>query len=314
MKSLSDTSVFKYAEMMGSHKITNSIKALINEKQGAIFITEDNLEDVLYQMRHKSFNYSGKFSVIELFRKGVIRLVYNDKVKLTVAVPFFKYKMPSGGYGVIINITNYAKRDEKDGKIKIDPLVLYTLMLSGSFSLIESSYTSLLANNGLVDFYAELIVAVLAKVINMDLIKRDTYKFIFGKFLLMQMGISEDRASTGAKSLTKLDDTTIENIDLACPIAVFENLETLITHLKTIFTDMNNITLGILFDKWMRSYGEVTGFALENVSLFVMTFIALITNCNNLVNIKSIEKNANKHSNKLIVLFNKIETAVSEIH
>ena len=313
MKSLSDASVFKYAEMMGSHKITNSIKALINEKQGAIFITEENLEDVLYQMRHKSFNYSGKFSVIDLFRKGVIRLVYNNKVKLTVAVPFFKYKMPTGGYGVIVNISNYAKVDE-DGKVKIDPLVLYTLMLSGAFSLVESSHVSLLANNGLVDFYAELIVAVLAKVINMDLVKRDTYKFIFGKFFLMQMGINEDRAASGAKSLTKLDDATIENIDLSCPIAVFDNLETLITHLKTIFNDMNNVTLGILFDKWMRSYGESTGFALENISMFIMLFVSLITNCNNLVNIKSIEKNANKHSSKLIVLFNKIETAVSEIH
>ena len=46
MKSLSETSVFKYAETMGSNKITSCIKAIINEKQGAIYPTEEQLETI----------------------------------------------------------------------------------------------------------------------------------------------------------------------------------------------------------------------------------------------------------------------------
>ena len=312
MKSLSESSVFKYAELMGSNKITTCIKNLVSEKQGAKFITEENMEDVFYQMRHKSFNYAGKFTVIDLFKKGVIRLVYNDRVSLTVAVPFFKYKMTTGGFGVIVNITNYAKIDS-NGNVKIDPLVLYTLMLSGAFSLVEDNNVSLLSNNGLIDFYSELMIAVLAKLINMDINKRETFRFIFTKFMYMQLGNSEDRASAAAKTSVKLDASTIEAVDLSCPTAVYDNLETLINHLKTVFTDMNSATLGILFDKWMRSYGEASAFAIENISMFTMLFIALITNSNSLVNIKAIEKNANRHSTKLITLFNKIETVVSEI-
>ena len=129
----------------------------------------------------------------------------------------------------------------------------------------------------------------------------------------MQLGNSEERASAAAKTGVKLDLSTIETVDLSCPTAVYSDLETLINHLKTVFSDMNNVTLGILFDKWMRSYGEASAFAVENISMFVMLFIALITNSNSLVNIKSIEKNANRHSTKLITLFNKIETIVSEI-
>lgn len=313
MKSLSESSVFKYAELMGGNKITTTIKELVNEKRGATFITEENMEDVFYQMRHKSFNYSGKFAVIDLFKKGVIRLVYNDKNKLTVAVPFFKYKMASGGFGVIVNITNYAKINS-DGSVKIDPLVLYTLMLSGAFSLVEDNNISLLSNNGLIDFYAELMIAILAKLVNLDLTKRETFRFIFSKFMYMQLGNSEDRASAAAKTSTKLDASIIETVDLSCPTAVFNDLETLINHLRTIFTDMNGVTLGILFDKWMRSYGEASAFSIENISMFTMVFIALITNSNSLINIKAIEKNANRHSTKLITLFNKIETIVSEIH
>jgi len=312
MKSLSESSVFKYAEMMGSNKITSCVKNVISEKQGAIYPTEEQLEDVFYKIRHKSFNYSGKFSIIDLFRKGVIKLVYNEKIKLTVAVPFFKYKMSTGGFGVIVNISNYAKVDT-DGIVKIDPLILYALMLSGAFSLVDNNNISLLANNGLIELYAELMVGVLNKLVNVDKVRKEMYKFIFSKFMLIQLGYSEDRATSGAAAIIELDQSTIDSIDLSCPTSVFSNLETLIDHLKTIFTDMNNVTLGILFDKWMRSYGETTAFAIENISMFNMLFIALITNSNSLVNIKAIEKSANRHSTKLVTLFNKMENIVTEM-
>jgi len=312
MKSLSESSVFKYAEMMGANKITSCVKNIINEKQGAIYPTEEQLEDVFYKIRHKSFNYSGKFAVIDLYRKGIIKLVYNDRIKLTVAVPFFKYKMSTGGFGVIINISNYSKIDN-DGMVKIDPLVLYTLMLSGTFSLIENNNMSLLANNGLIELYSELMVSVLNKLVNIDQVRKEMYKFIFAKFMLIQLGYNEDRAASSASNIVKLDQSTIDSIDLSCPTSVFDSLETLVDHLKTIFPDMNNVTLGILFDKWMRSYGETSAFSIENISMFNLLFIALITNCNSLVNIKSIEKSANRHSSKLVTLFNKIETIVTEM-
>lgn len=313
MKSLSDSSIFKYAETMGSNKITTCLKALIDEKNGAVYPAEEDLEDVLYNIRHKSFNYSGKFAVIDLFRKGIIKLVYNEKVKLTVAVPFFKYKMPNGGYGVIINITNYAKRDDKDGSIKIDPTLLYTLMISGAFSLVSNKYTSLLAYNGLVELYAELMVSVLGKLITVDTTRKEMYKFIFSKFMMIQLGYEDDTASAAAEKLVKLDKTSIDSIDLSCPIAAFNDLETLVKHIKTITTDTSNITLGIVFDKWMKSYGEFSAFAAEDVNSFISLFIAMITNCNNLVNIKAIEKCANRHSSKMVTLFNKIETIVSDL-
>ena len=265
MKSLSDTSVFKYAEMMGANKITSCIKAIVNEKQGAMFPTEEQLEDVFYKIRHKSFNYSGKFAVLDLYRKGIIKLVYNDRVKLTVAVPFFKYKMPTGGFGVIVNITNYAKLNS-DGTIKIDPGTLCTLMLSAAFSLVDSNYISLICTGGLVELYTELLVNVLAKLIVMDPVKREVFKFIFTKFMLVQCGYDDARASSGAKNACKLDNATIENIDLSCPATVYNDFETLINHLKNQYNNMNNVTIGIIFDRWMRTYGEASAFALEHMS------------------------------------------------
>jgi hypothetical protein len=106
LKQLSETAIFRYADSMGDAKISQTIKALASPTSGTIFVTPDKLEDALYKIRHKSFNFSAKFAVLELLNREIIRLVYNDKHKLTVAVPFFRFKHKDGGYGVIENISN----------------------------------------------------------------------------------------------------------------------------------------------------------------------------------------------------------------
>lgn len=307
-KSLSETSIFKYTDSMSnSAKINNIIRDLINEKNGAVFVTSEQLEDVFYKIRHKSFNFQAKFAVLDLYHKGVIRLVYNDKQKLTVAIPFFKYKMEHGGFGVIINISNYAKI-ANDGSINIDPTTLYCLMLSGAYMLCDKQ---LLAYGGIPELYGELFTSVISRSVNMNLINRDKIKFVMTKFMYMQLGIKEDRASEAAKKEIKnIDKYGLSQLDLAFPAAVFKDLDTLVDHMRKTFPEFETLTFGQIFEKWMRAYGEASAFAIEYVPAFVTMFNALITNSNALVNIKAIEKDANKNSRKLVMLFNRIEGMV----
>ena len=311
LHSLSDVSTFKYSELMGSQKITNLIRDIVSEKSGTIYVQEQQLEDVLYKIRHKSFNFSAKFAVLQLFKKGIIRLIYTEKVKLTVAVPFFKYKMPNGGFGVIINISNHA-RMKSDGSIQIDPLVLYSLMLSGAFSLIVDKNLGLVTNNGLPELYSSLFVNIMARIVNLDQLKRLKLKFISAKFMYMQLGVNEKAASVSTgRDIRELDKFSLEQIDLSVPANAYDNLESLMDGINKAFPEFNTLSLGSFFDKWMRSYGEITAFACEYVPFFITVFIALVTNCNSLINIKAIEKEANRHNNKLIMLFNRIENAVT---
>lgn len=313
LNSLSDTSVFKYSEVMGSQKITNLIKDIVSEKNGTIYVTEEQLEDVLYKIRHKSFNFSAKFAVLNLFRHGIIKLIYTEKVKLTVAVPFFKYKMPTGGIGVIVNISNHA-RMKTDGTITIDPLVLYSLMLSAAFSLVIDKNMGLITNNALPELYSSLFVNSLARIVNMDQIKREKIKFIASKFMYIQSGVNEKAASVSAGRDAKLlDKFALEQLDLSIPASSYTNLESLIDGINNAFPEFNGLSLATFFDKWMRSYGESTAFACEHVPFFVTMFISLITNCNSLINVKAIEKEANRHNSKLIMLFNRIENTVTEM-
>lgn len=311
--SLSDTSVFKYSEVMGSQKISTLIKDIVSPKNGTIYVTEEQLEDVLYKIRHKSFNFSAKFAVLTLFKHGVIKLIYTEKVKLTVAVPFFKYQMPTGGFGVIINISNYA-RMKSDGTITIDPLVLYALMLSGAFSLVIDKNMGLVTTNALPELYSSLFISTISRIVNVDQIKREKLKFIATKFMYMHCGVNESAASTSAaRDIKGLDSFTLQQVDLAIPAKAYENLETLIEAINDIFPEFSGLSLGTFFDKWMRSYGESGAFACEYVPFFVTIFVALVTNCNSLVNIKAVEKEANRHNTKLIMLFNRIEGVVTEM-
>lgn len=310
-KSLSETSIFKYTELMSnSGKINNIIKNILDEKQGAVFIDADKLEDVFYKIRHKSFNFQAKFAVLDLFHKGIIRLVYNKSVKLTVAIPFFKFKMENGGFGVVVNISNYAKIDN-DGTVSIDPSTLYCLMLSAAYSLCDKS---ILRYNGIPELYGDLFTSVIARSVNLNLTNRDKIKFVMTKFMYMQLGVSEDRASDAAqKSIKNIDKYGLEQLDLAFPAAVFKDLETLIEHMRKTLPEFESLTFGIIFEKWMRAFGEASAFAIEYVPAFVTMFNALIINSNALVNIKAVEKDANRHSSKLVMLFNRIEGTVMDM-
>ena len=308
-KTLSSTSIYKYTELMSnSNKLQSIISNMLSEKQGAIFPTAEQMEDVFYKIRHKSFNFQAKFAVLDMFRRGIIRLVYNDKVKLTVAIPFVKYKMENGGFGVIVNISNYA-RINTDGTVNIDPLTLYCLMLSAAYSLKPEE--TVLAYNGIPELYGALFTNVLSRIVNLNLMNKDKVKFVATKFAYMQLDVSEDRASVAAaKEIKSLDKYAIEQIDLSFPAVVYSDIESLINHMRKIFPEFNNITLGIFFEKWMRTYGEGSAFAIEYMPLFVHIFNGLITNCNSIVNVKSIEKEAGKNSRKMVLLFNRIEGAV----
>lgn len=311
-KSLSETSIFNYTEKLSSSvKINTLLNNILDEKMGARFLTETDLEDVLYKLRHKSFNFAAKFAIVDLFRKGIIKLVYNDKVKMTVAIPFFKFKMADGGYGVVINVTNYARID-RNGNFNIDTLTLYCLMLTAAFDLTNGLDS--LKYDGLIELYSDLFASIVGRLINLDKPTRDKYKFVMSKYMYIQFGLDEMRATSAAeKDIKNLTKQSIDQIDLLFPVAVYENLEILINHMRKVFPEFEKVTFGMVFEKWMRSYGECSSFAIEYIPYFLLVFNALIINCNNLVNVKMIEKEANKNNRKMITLFNKIENYVMEL-
>lgn len=311
--SLSDTSIFKYAESMGSNKLSNIIERIVKDSTTA-FITEEQIDDTLYKIRHKSFNYSAKFKLLDMLHTGVIKLIYNENIKLTVGVPYFKYTMANNKFGVIINISPYAHM-KNDGTVTIDHNVLYALMLSAAFSLVinDTSSIAYCVNNGMPELYTSMLISVISRIVNVDIERREQLKFIITKYAYIQFGVDEKRSTTAAANNTRLTSDIVNILDMSFAPECFNSFEALIESIKMKYPEYSSLTFASVFDRWMRSYGEASSFAIEYIPYFVLIFVALITNCNQIVNIKAIEREANKHSTKLVTLFNKIENSVSDI-
>jgi len=313
IKLLAKTSVYQLADSGAINSLSTQVKSLINIEKGAIYVKEEQLEDVFYKIRHKSFNFSAKFEVIELFKQGIIKLIYNPHVKLTVAIPFFGVKLAAGGFGVVVNVTNYGSLNA-DGSIKIDPLTLYTLMLSGAYSLLIDANIGTSINYSLPELYGSLFVNTMARIANLDQIKKSKIQYIATKFFYTQLGTNDLQSSEKAASHIKnLDKYIIDQIDMQFTPDAYASLQTLVAAIKIGFPEFSGFELGVLFDRWMRTYGECSAFAIEYIPFFYMVFVALVTNSNNMINIKAIEKEANRHDKNVNMLFNKIQTSVIEL-
>lgn len=312
-KNFSDTSIYSYIDTMkGSSRMTPAVKRMMDPSQGAMYIKYEQLADVFYKIRHKSFNYQAKFALIKLYEKGIIKLLYNKNNNISSAMPFFKFNLPDGGYGIIINITGYSKMSKDESTVTIDPYVLYSLMLSGTYSLIIND--RFLANSAIPDFYGNLFTSIAARLSTFDVYTRNKIKYLSVKFLNYQLGLPESNASANAeKSIKELSKDQIYDIDSTFPEKSFTNFEELINSMRERIPEFRNITFGIFFDKWMRYYGEASGFAIEYIPCLIFILTSLVLNCNSIINIKVVEKEALQYSKDLTYLFNRIEQLVIDI-
>lgn len=303
IKLMSETSIYKYIDTVKGSKFTDKIKDFVSDKN-TITLTESSMEDVFYKIRHKSFDYPAKFAVLSLFKKGVIQLMYNESHKLPTAVPYFRRKLSGGGYGIIINLSNFANM--KDGSLSnMDPYILYTLMLTGTFSLVINEYSSLVSMNGIPELYGRMFATTAAKLVNMDQQTKAKMQFIGTKFMYVQLGNDEagitDRAAVSI--VAYMDKMIVKQIDAMLSSGSYNNLEALIGEIKTNISGMSKMEYYTFFDRWIRAYGELSAFSIEYVPFFVTVVMALVTNCNSMINIAAIEKEAAKNDVKELAKF-----------
>lgn len=309
LKNLSQTSIYQHADAMKEANISEKVAKLLSNEHGTIVLTKENMEDVFYKIRHKAFQHAAKTAILDLFARGTIELIYNEEHRVPAAVPFFKKKV-AGGYAVVINISNFSKMQD-EGDIVMDPSVLYVLMVSGALSLvIDKHIESILP--GVPELYGGLFSNVIARMNNLDLMKKESMKFIGTKFFYMMVGIDEKRASEkAAKSAAHhIDEHMLLQIDLSLPVDAYNGLDTLLEAIKKVYPEFKGFEFGVFFDRWLRSYGELSAFAIEYVPYFYTVLAALMINCNTLINIKTIEKEATRHDKNLVVTFSRIEQLV----
>jgi hypothetical protein len=315
IKALSTSSTWEYATTikdgpMGDPLIIKALNRMKVEGNGVVYVTEEMLSDVIYKMSHKNFRYIGKNTILTLYKKGIIQIVFSEDRDLHAGIPFFTKRNSNGSLSVVINIAPHATM-RQDGTINMSPELLYIMMLCGAYSLkINDTITSNI--DGVNELYASMFVGVIGKMFHLDKTKEDKIKFVASKFFLLSIFGPEFEAQSVEKSMRmikRVDPMVIRSMDVELTADYYMNLEALIDGLKMYFPEFTTLSLRSFVSSWINSYGVPAMFATEYAPYFYYV-IGLVIAKINIVKVISIERNA---PSSIAAVFYKMEKTVADL-
>jgi len=308
IKPLNTTSIYNYAEKASEQSLTNTVMAYSLFKSGTIKVEYDMIDDLMHEITSRTSPFFSKHTIDNLIKNDVLQLVYNDNLRLTNAIPFFK-KQSDGKISVMVNITNFSSM-AKDGTVKMAPNTLYALLLSAAFSLLLEnnilSYTK-----DIYIMYSRLFSNVVSNLSYMDNFKREKIQYLASNFLYYSIyGDNSTFTNAYKENLKYNSKENIIVLENKLPIyhehSAYQNLQVFIENLNKIFPEMKKFTFKNFVDRWALSYGSATLFASEYIPY--LFFMIISTAC--MSNIVNINKVSTEISTNLTSVYKRIERSV----
>jgi len=304
------TSVFSYAEEASGKDLTKIIMAYSLGKNGTIILDYDMVADVMSEITSRTSPFASKYVVDKLVKNGSIEIVYNDQLRLTTAIPFFR-KIVNGKPILVVNASNYGKII-KDNTLRVSPNILYASLLSAAyFSIIDQTIISLARD--LAPIYAKLFSNIVSSLGYMDNIKKEKFNFLATNFFYYSIYGETNRFTNPMYNHIKYNsEDVIKALDAKIPMYTedsgYKDLKTFIDHLSRVFPEMKKLNYKNFIDRWVTSYGSSTLFACEFIPYFIYMLISAA--------VMSTTVNLNKISievgDQLMTVYRKIEQKVSD--
>jgi hypothetical protein len=311
LKPLNLTSLYRYAEQGGGKGITDVVMAYSLGKNGTIRVEGEMIEDVMRDITSRTSPFFAKYAIERLVKNGKIQIVYNDTLRLTNAVLFFR-KREGSKEVVVVNITNFSSM-RQDGTIKINSNDFYAILLTAAFSLTLDSSIMSYTRDAYV-MYARLFTNVISSLASyMDNVKKEKIQYLATNFFLYNV-YGPDRAFVNPmKSTLRYNSKeTMMALETKFPMytenSAYESLETFIQAIATAFPEMKQLTLKNFVDRWCKAYGSAALFAPEHIPYFFFMIIA--TACmSDTINVRKI---STEIQTNLTGMYKRIEQQVDE--
>jgi len=311
LKSLITSSIYTFAEQATNQSLTQTIMAYSLRKNGTIEIEYEMIEDVMSDITSRTSPYFAKYAIDKLVKSGKIKMVYNDQMRLTNAIPFFR-KQENGRVCIVVNITNFCTM-HKDGRINIAPNTLYAMLLSAAFGLIiDDSILSYARDTYMI--YARLFTNIISNLAYVDQLKREKLQYLTTNFYFYNIYGPDKVFTNPYGNLLKYNSKeNIAALDAKFKMygenSSYEDLKTFIESLVRVFPEMKKVTFQNFVDRWSLSYGSTTMFAPEYIPYFFYMLIS--TAClSGTVNVNKITTEIGVNLN---TIYKKIEKNVSDI-
>lgn len=295
--SLSDSEMFR--QLNKSASITSKIGKLI---QGGYVLDKSFFEEQYLQITKTRVSPLAE-KVLRSFEDGTIKLIYNKKDHLTIAVPFIVLNMGGKPTGCIF-ISDFSSLNKEETALTIEMKKLYTLMEGAYLAVAYFTNPNMFVRSStlskcVANIYAEMSLRILNREFALSLEKDmyDSINYMLARFCLTNVLPlqSKDLINAYAKACCK--KATQLSIDIASDIYERENItsvESFIVALRKTYPKLAGLTYRYYFERWISSYGTGACLSIDSFPYFYYVIINALLGSFliNVTGISEIVKNA----------------------
>ena len=286
---LGDSEIFKYANKNTTYNgasLIDIIPRMTIKDHGFLQVSLEQLEKTAkYELFESNrFKMSCKKNMMSMIDKGQVVMVYSEEYRIPTSIPYI-VQTSGNNATIFVNVSDFVELNSF-GQFEISQTRNYNAMMAAIFAAcmahrIITSTTTLPADlaDGMVLMYANMLERVIHSIVHMDPIMREKIRYLATEFALIQMYGTETGTQLfhryTQKYFPKLSKMIMDSIDNQFKIDHFDNLTLFIEELKAIYPSMKGLSLYLIYDKWIRTYGAATIMSIDYLGYHLYT-IAMV--------------------------------------
>lgn len=277
--SLNDSDMF--LQLNKSSSLTTRIKDIL--KTGVV-LDKSYLEEQYLQITKTRLSPISEL-VIKAFDDGEIRLIYNNKVHLTTAMPFITLQM-EGKMVACIFIADFSSMNKEGTMLSIEMKKLYTLMEAAYIELKYFTNPALFNRSSRIakvsaSIYAEMGLRILNREFALSLDKDafDTVNYLLARFCLskvLPLNSPEVIHSYAVSCCKAPAQITMQLASDMYERAEITSCEDLVKCIASNFPKMAKLTFRYYFERWISSFGMGTTLAIDSFPYLYYTIINVL--------------------------------------
>ena len=288
---LGESEFFEYANthsLVGGIKMIDVIPRMVLKDQGFIHINPQMLDrQTMFELFESGrFKMNCKKTIKEMLEKGNIVMVYSDKYRLPVSIPYIAQSRSRNDATVYVNVSDFMEMDQY-GQFSVKVVrnynALMAILLAGALSYriitMNSSLPSDLAD-GMVLMYASMMETVINSMVHMDPLMREKIRYLSSEFCLVQMYGTD----TGLKIFErlrniyypKLSKLMMDTIDNQFDEDAFDKFTLWVAELVKNYPSLRGLTTYAIYDKWIKRYGPATAMSIDYIGYHIYTICMIL--------------------------------------
>lgn len=265
-------------------RLADIIPRMTVEGQGFNQVTLQMFDKATMYELFESTRYkmTNKAALRKMIDSGKVAMVYSDSYRIPTSLPYVM-KLGSNPMNtkVFVNISDFVDLNEY-GQYYVSQNRNYNglmaVLLAAALSYrIVTSNSALPAQfgDGIILMYASMFEKVINTLVHMDPITREKVRYLCTEFAIVQMYGTADGLlkfnRLRESYFPKLSKMIMESLDNGFPEDSFDKLSTFIATLAQQYPSMRGLTLYLIYDKWIRTYGPATALSLDYLGYHIYT-------------------------------------------